>query len=175
MAVGVAISLSGLNPIRALYWAAVINAVISVPIMVAVMLAASRPKIMGELVLPRRWQDLGLARYRGDGTGHHRNVRHHDLTAWEIRAASFSLIDSERQWFKSPVSQDETGTTLEAAFCNGGDQAPLGEVMVVEDARLDPRFTTNSFVTGEARIRFYAGAGLATWNIAIATLASISG
>jgi len=59
MAVGVAISLSGLNPIKALYWAAVINAVISVPIMVAVMLAASRPKIMGDLVLPRRWQILG--------------------------------------------------------------------------------------------------------------------
>jgi NRAMP (natural resistance-associated macrophage protein)-like metal ion transporter len=59
MAVGVAISLSGLNPIRALYWAAVINAVISVPIMVAVMLAASRRRIMGDLVLPGRWQILG--------------------------------------------------------------------------------------------------------------------
>jgi len=59
MAVGVAISLSGLNPIKALYWTAVINAVISVPIMVAVMLAASRPKIMSDLVLPRRWQILG--------------------------------------------------------------------------------------------------------------------
>jgi Mn2+/Fe2+ NRAMP family transporter len=59
MAVGVAISLSGLNPIRALYWSAVINAVISVPIMVAVMLAASRPRIMGDLVLPWRWQTLG--------------------------------------------------------------------------------------------------------------------
>jgi Mn2+/Fe2+ NRAMP family transporter len=59
MAVGVAISLSGLNLIRALYWAAVINAVISVPIMVAVMLAASRPKIMSDLALPRRLQVLG--------------------------------------------------------------------------------------------------------------------
>jgi NRAMP (natural resistance-associated macrophage protein)-like metal ion transporter len=59
MAVGVAISLSGLNPIKALYWTAVINAVISVPIMVAVMLAASRPRIMGDLVLPWRWQTLG--------------------------------------------------------------------------------------------------------------------
>ena len=59
MAVGLAISLSGLNPMRALYWAAVINAVISVPIMVAVMLAATRPKIMGELVLPTRWRVLG--------------------------------------------------------------------------------------------------------------------
>jgi len=59
MAVGVALSVSGLNPIRALYWAAVINAVISVPIMVAVLLAASRPKIMGDLVLPQRWRVLG--------------------------------------------------------------------------------------------------------------------
>lgn len=59
MTVGGAISVSGLNPIRALYWAAVINAVISVPIMVAVMLAATRPKIMGDLVLPNRWRVLG--------------------------------------------------------------------------------------------------------------------
>jgi len=59
MAIGVAISLSGLNPIRALYWAAVINAVISVPIMGAVMLAATRPRIMGDLVLPKRWKVLG--------------------------------------------------------------------------------------------------------------------
>jgi Mn2+/Fe2+ NRAMP family transporter len=58
-ALGVGISLSGLNPISALYWAAVINAVISVPVMVAVMLAASRKKIMGDLVLPRRWKVLG--------------------------------------------------------------------------------------------------------------------
>ncbi len=59
MTVGVAISLSGLNPIKALYWAAVINAVISVPIMAAVMMAASRTTIMAELVLPKRWQILG--------------------------------------------------------------------------------------------------------------------
>ena len=59
MIIGVGISVSGLNPIKALYWAAVINAVISVPIMVAVMLAATRPKIMAELVLPQRWRILG--------------------------------------------------------------------------------------------------------------------
>lgn len=59
MMVGVAISVSGLIPIRALYWAAVINAVISVPIMIAVMVAATRPKIMGDLVLPSRWRVLG--------------------------------------------------------------------------------------------------------------------
>ena len=59
MAVGLAISVSGVNPIRALFWSAVVNAVISVPMMVAVMTAVSRPKIMRELVLPWRWRALG--------------------------------------------------------------------------------------------------------------------
>jgi NRAMP (natural resistance-associated macrophage protein)-like metal ion transporter len=59
MAIGLGISLSGLNPIKALYWSAVVNAVISVPIMVAVMAAVSLPKIMSDLVLPWRWRVLG--------------------------------------------------------------------------------------------------------------------
>ena len=59
MVIGLGISVSGLNPIKALYWSAVVNAVISVPIMIAVMVAVSRPKIMSELVLPLRWRVLG--------------------------------------------------------------------------------------------------------------------
>jgi NRAMP (natural resistance-associated macrophage protein)-like metal ion transporter len=59
MAIGAAISVARVNPIAALYWSAVINAVISVPIMVAVMLAASSRRIMGRLVLPRAWKALG--------------------------------------------------------------------------------------------------------------------
>jgi NRAMP (natural resistance-associated macrophage protein)-like metal ion transporter len=57
--VGLGISASGLNPIKALYWSAVVNAVISVPIMVAVMIAASHSKIVGELKLPTLWRVLG--------------------------------------------------------------------------------------------------------------------
>ena len=59
MAIGMLISMSGLNPIKALYWSAVINAVISVPIMVAVMIAASHPKLMERFVLPTVWKSLG--------------------------------------------------------------------------------------------------------------------
>lgn len=59
MLLGVGISLSGLNPMSALFWAAVINAVISVPVMVAVMIAASSDKVMGPMVLPRKWKVLG--------------------------------------------------------------------------------------------------------------------
>ena len=61
MLIGLGISLSGLNPIKALVYTAVINAVISVPIMVGVMLAASHPKVMGELVLSRKWKVVGWA------------------------------------------------------------------------------------------------------------------
>jgi NRAMP (natural resistance-associated macrophage protein)-like metal ion transporter len=61
MALGVLISVLGINPVKALYWCAVINAVIAVPIMVAVMLAACSPQIMGELALPAKWRWLGWA------------------------------------------------------------------------------------------------------------------
>jgi len=59
MLIGLAVSLSGFNPMKALYWSAVVNAVISVPIMAAVMIAASHPKIVGELRLPTVWRVLG--------------------------------------------------------------------------------------------------------------------
>ena len=59
MLLGTIISVAGLNPIRTLYWAAVINAVISVPIMVAVMVAASSSKLMAGIVLPMQWKILG--------------------------------------------------------------------------------------------------------------------
>ncbi len=59
MIIGLGISASGLNPIKALYWSAVVNAVISVPIMIAVMIAASHTKIVGDLKLPTIWRVLG--------------------------------------------------------------------------------------------------------------------
>jgi NRAMP (natural resistance-associated macrophage protein)-like metal ion transporter len=61
MLAGAAISCLGLNPIRTLYWSAVINAVISAPIMVAVMLTVSRARVMGSLVLPLAWRVAGWA------------------------------------------------------------------------------------------------------------------
>jgi Mn2+/Fe2+ NRAMP family transporter len=59
MAIGLGISLAGIDPISALYGSAVINAVISVPVMVAVMVAAASPKVMGAMVLPLKWKVLG--------------------------------------------------------------------------------------------------------------------
>jgi len=59
--IGVAISIADLDPIKALYWSAVINAVISVPIMVAVMVAACSVKVMKNLTLSTKWRVLGWA------------------------------------------------------------------------------------------------------------------
>lgn len=57
--VGVAIGFTSIDPIKALYWSAVINGVISVPIMVVMMLMAARTDVMGSLVISRRLKALG--------------------------------------------------------------------------------------------------------------------
>lgn len=56
---GAALCFSPLDPIKALYWSAVINGVISVPIMVLMMVMASHPAIMGTLTISRRLRALG--------------------------------------------------------------------------------------------------------------------
>jgi NRAMP (natural resistance-associated macrophage protein)-like metal ion transporter len=56
---GIVLGFTGLDPIKALYWSAVINGVISVPIMVVMMLMASRPAIMGRFVIRDRLRVLG--------------------------------------------------------------------------------------------------------------------
>ena len=57
--VGVALNFTGLPPVRALIWSAVINGVISVPIMAVMMLMAARPEIMGPFIVKRRLKVLG--------------------------------------------------------------------------------------------------------------------
>ena len=56
---GVGLNLLHFDPIRALFWTAVINGVVSAPLMLVIMLLASRPSVMGRFTLPRRLQILG--------------------------------------------------------------------------------------------------------------------
>jgi GAF domain-containing protein len=71
------------------------------------------------------------------------------------------LVDGERQWFKAKVGVEASGSAREIAFCDQTIKRP-DQVLVIEDASLDPRFASNPFVTGEAHIRFYTGAPLVT-------------
>ena len=50
--IGIAINFVGLDPVKALFWAAVINGVVAVPLMAVIMIMAMAPKVMGQFTLP---------------------------------------------------------------------------------------------------------------------------
>jgi PAS domain S-box-containing protein len=76
--------------------------------------------------------------------------------------ALVSLLDGERQWFKSRHGLDLCAIARSDAFCDHAISFGPGSVMVVEDASKDPRFADNPLVAGPPFIRFYAGAVLST-------------
>jgi len=77
---------------------------------------------------------------------------------YNVPIAAVSLVTDDRQWFKSRIGLGIPETSRAIAFCNYTIQSD--NVMVVQDATLDPRFSENPLVTGEPGIRFYAGAPL---------------
>lgn len=83
--------------------------------------------------------------------------------------ALITLVDVERQWFKSCIGFDETETATEISFCAHAIAAG-DEPMVVADATLDPRFAGNPLVTGKHHVRFYAGAPMVVAGTRIGTL-----
>ncbi len=77
-----------------------------------------------------------------------------------VPVVAISLIDAERQWFKSIVGLDVRETSRDVSFCA---HTMLGEdVMVVSDTLQDDRFADNPLVIGGPKIRFYAGTPLVT-------------
>lgn len=78
----------------------------------------------------------------------------------KVPIALISLVDAQRQWFKSCHGLDVLETERNISFCS---HAILEEdIFEIYDARCDPRFVDNPLVTSAPYVRFYAGAPLAT-------------
>ncbi|MDO9522056.1 MAG: EAL domain-containing protein [Pseudohongiella sp.] len=74
---------------------------------------------------------------------------------FQVPISLFSLVDSNRQWFKSAVGLDVRETARDISFCTHAIREET--ILVVNDAHIDPRFRNNDLVTGAPHIRFYAG------------------
>ena len=82
-----------------------------------------------------------------------------------------SLVDGKRQWFKSRCGLDLEETPRSVAFCSVA--IAMSDMLVVDDASLDPRFMHHPLVTGEPHVRFYAGQPVFSEGQAVGTLCVI--
>jgi PAS domain S-box-containing protein len=74
---------------------------------------------------------------------------------FDVPIALITLVDANRQWFKSCLGLDVDRTSRSVSFC--AHAILHNDALIIPDARLDERFADNPLVTGDPGIRFYAG------------------
>ena len=90
-----------------------------------------------------------------------------------VPIAVVSLVDTDRQWFKSRQGIDICETSRDISFCS---HALLDDgILEIQDASKDDRFFDNPMVTGDPHVRFYAGCPIRIDNHhAVGTLCPVS-
>ena len=90
---------------------------------------------------------------------------------FDVPTSLITLVDQDRQWFKSKQGLEATESPRHMSFCAHAvaERAPL----IVPDALNDPRFAANPLVTGDPRIRFYAGVPISAGGQPVGTLCLI--
>lgn len=76
----------------------------------------------------------------------------------KVPMSMVSILDSDREWFKSCIGFDKTEGSRAVSFC--GHALLAKNIFIVEDTLKDPRFSNNPMVIGSPFIRFYAGIAL---------------
>lgn len=77
---------------------------------------------------------------------------------FDVPISTVTLVDSNREWFKSCQGLDQKEGDRAISFC--GHAMLAGGIFIIPDAKKDERFADNPMVTGEPFIRFYAGVPL---------------
>ena len=100
------------------------------------------------------------------------NITNFAKELFQVPIVLVSLVDHERQWFKSRVGLDANQSPRSVSFC--GHAILSEDLFIIEDAAADERFYDNPLVTGAPFVRFYAGVPLGVRGFRVGTLCLIS-
>lgn len=85
-------------------------------------------------------------------------VTHYAAMLFKVPIVLVSLVDANRQWFKSKQGLAASETPRNLSFC--AHAILEDDILVINDTLTDPRFCDNPLVSSDPKIRFYAGAQL---------------